>query len=56
MTDCIRIDLYGDMVEYKCPVCGEINKLHRSTVEILKENGKDYIFCENLYCDNKIKL
>lgn len=56
MTDCILIGLFGDMVEYKCPNCGEINKLHRSTVEILKENGKDYIFCENLYCDNKIKL
>lgn len=56
MGDVIHINLYGDIVEYKCPNCGEINKLHKSTVEILKENGKTYIFCENIDCDNKIKL
>lgn len=54
MADYISIDLYGNMVEYKCPNCGEIMKLHESTVEILKENDKEYIFCE--CCDNKIKL
>ena len=54
MTDCILIELYGNIVEYKCPNCGEIMKYYESTVEILKENGKEYIFCEG--CDNKIKL
>ena len=54
MADYISIYLYGNIVEYKCPNCGEIMKLHESTVEILKENGKEYIFCES--CDNKVKL
>lgn len=56
MDRVIHISLYGNMVEYKCPNCGEIIKLHQSTVEMLKENGAEHIICENLYCDNKIKL
>ena len=54
MADYISIDLYGNMVEYKCLNCGEIMKFHESTIEIMKENDKEYIFCE--CCDNKIKL
>ena len=54
MTDNVLIKLYGNIIRYKCPCCGEINSYHESTIEILKENGKTYIFCEG--CDNKIKI
>ena len=32
------IKLYGNIIRYKCPCCGEINSYHESTIEILKES------------------
>lgn len=54
MTSNTLIKLYGNIIRYKCPYCGEINSYHESTIKIIKENGKTYIFCDG--CDNKIKI
>ena len=54
MTDNALKKLYGNIIRYKCPCCGEINSYHESTIEIIKENKKTYIFCDG--CDNKIKI
>lgn len=48
------LKLYGNIISYKCPCCGEINSYHETTIKILKEKGKTYIFCNG--CDNKIKI
>ena len=54
MTESALIRLYGNIIRYKCPCCGEIIAYHESTIEIMKENGKTYIICDE--CDNKIKI
>lgn len=54
MNDNTLIKLYGNIIRYKCPCCGEINEYHESTIEMMKENGKTYIVCDG--CDNKINI
>lgn len=44
----------GETIEYKCPHCGEINKFHKSTIDVFLENEINYIVCEG--CDAKIKI
>lgn len=54
MTENTLIKLYGNIIRYKCPCCGEIKSYHESTIKIMKEKGKTYFFCDE--CDNKIKI
>lgn len=54
MTESYLIRVFCNIVTYKCPHCGEINKFHKSTIDLFLENKIDCITCEE--CDIKIKI